>query len=233
MYAKSSYIGKVIAILMLVVFPFSLNAEVTEEYSDNTCFSDQWIITRSASEHRNAKGVKALREVGHAPLQAKEKSASAVLVAPAKLDTSNPDKQKTEELSNRSNLCRSLDNKRRIALRNKRKGIHFSINDLRDFGCSCNYEVKASKTPNDPYYSLEWGLERIGAQSAWDITTGDDSVVVFVIDSGVDTSHPDLQDNLWSNPNEIPNDGIDNDNNGYVDDVHGINAISGTALRKN
>ncbi|MEB3881890.1 S8 family serine peptidase, partial [Lyngbya sp. CCY1209] len=60
----------------------------------------------------------------------------------------------------------------------------------------------------------------IDAPEAWDVQTGND-VVVGVIDTGVDYNHPDLANNMWTNPGETPGDGIDNDGNGYVDDVHG------------
>lgn len=219
-----------VLVFLASLLPATLLAQANEEFSDNTCFSDQWILAKSFSDLRNEKGVEALNEVGHKKLTAKDQSASALLVAPPKLDTSKTDQHQTEELTNKRNLCSALDKKRREAIKNKRKGIHFDINDLRDFGCSCNYEVKATRTPNDQYYSLEWGLERIAASTAWDTTTGNNSVVVFVIDSGVDVSHPDLVGNIWTNQAEIPGDGIDNDGNGYVDDIHGINAITGQAL---
>ena len=69
--------------------------------------------------------------------------------------------------------------------------------------------------------NLAWGVERITAPKAWERTTGSDEVVVAVIDSGVDTSVPQLAGKIWSNANEIPENGIDDDANGYIDDVHG------------
>jgi len=87
-------------------------------------------------------------------------------------------------------------------------------------------------TPNDPSYPLLWGLNNTGqtggtpdadidAPEAWDIQTGNPNTVIGVIDTGVDYNHPDLVDNIWTNPGEIGGDGIDNDNNGYIDDVRG------------
>lgn len=86
--------------------------------------------------------------------------------------------------------------------------------------------------PNDPDFSHLYGLNNTGqtggladadinAPEAWDIFTGSSSVVVASIDTGVDYRHPDLAANIWTNPGEIPDDGIDNDGNGFVDDVHG------------
>lgn len=86
--------------------------------------------------------------------------------------------------------------------------------------------------PNDPLAPSMWGLDNTGqtggtpdadidAPEAWDITTGDSSLVVAVIDSGSDLTHEDLAPNLWTNPGEIPGNSIDDDGNGYVDDVFG------------
>ena len=86
-------------------------------------------------------------------------------------------------------------------------------------------------TPNDPSWlnNSLWGLKQIRADTAWSsFTTGDGSVVVADIDTGVNYLHPDLAANMWRNPGEIPANGVDDDGNGYVDDVHGINVITHT-----
>ncbi|MFN2164853.1 MAG: S8 family serine peptidase, partial [Anaerolineae bacterium] len=64
-------------------------------------------------------------------------------------------------------------------------------------------------------------MANIHAAQAWDVTTGDASLVVADIDTGIDRSHPDLAANMWTNPGEIEGNGIDDDGNGYVDDIHG------------
>lgn len=84
-----------------------------------------------------------------------------------------------------------------------------------------NYKVYPSATPNDPQFSSQWPLTKISATAAWDNTTGSSTVLVGVLDTGIDFNHPDLAANIWTNPGEVAGDGIDNDNNGYVDDVRG------------
>ncbi|MCC6350015.1 MAG: S8 family serine peptidase [Candidatus Eisenbacteria bacterium] len=90
----------------------------------------------------------------------------------------------------------------------------------------------ADRVPDDTRYPDQWSLANRGqgggipgadirAEFAWDFTTGDSSVVVGVIDTGVDLAHPDLAGNLWTNPGEIPGNGVDDEGDGYVDDVHG------------
>ncbi len=92
-----------------------------------------------------------------------------------------------------------------------------------------NHEIQWRDIPNDPSYSLQSKqFDQIRIQNVWDITTGGltsdgDTIVVAVIDRGVDYLHEDLNENFWRNHAEIPNDGIDNDLNGYIDDFFGYN----------
>ena len=104
-----------------------------------------------------------------------------------------------------------------------------------------HYVELRGTTPNDPLFSQQWqwynqgqnggnrGLD-IGLQQAWDSTTGGvtargDSIVVAIIDTGIDSSHADLRPNLWRNAQEIPNNRIDDDGNGYIDDYRGWNSL--------
>lgn len=104
-----------------------------------------------------------------------------------------------------------------------------------------NYIVKAYRLPNDARFNDLWGLHNtaqnvngttgttsadIDATDAWDISAGSPSVIVAVLDTGVDYNHPDLKDNIWRNTGETScTDGIDNDKNGYIDDCIGWNFL--------
>ncbi|MCD6351166.1 MAG: S8 family serine peptidase [Armatimonadetes bacterium] len=78
-----------------------------------------------------------------------------------------------------------------------------------------------SLVPNDPRYSEQYQWPRVSAPDGWDMTTGSPTVTVAVVDTGTDLDHPDLASRLWVNGDEVPGDGIDNDGNGYVDDING------------
>lgn len=82
--------------------------------------------------------------------------------------------------------------------------------------------------PNDPYYSLQYAPPLIQAPAAWGVSTGNRTVVVAVLDSGIDLTHPDLAGNLWTNPRDVAANGIDDELNGFIDDVNGWNFIDGT-----
>lgn len=112
-----------------------------------------------------------------------------------------------------------------------------SLTSLKSFNAieSATYEEevtlrKAKKIPNDPDFNQQWSLETqnngadINISGVWQKSVGSQDYVVAVVDEGVDISHRDLKANLWTNTGEIPGNGIDDDNNGYIDDVHGWNA---------
>ncbi|MSQ61896.1 MAG: hypothetical protein EXR43_04885 [Dehalococcoidia bacterium] len=94
-----------------------------------------------------------------------------------------------------------------------------------------NALLHAEAAPNDPLYAQqEWYTKLIGLPAAWDRQTGLPGVTVAVIDTGIDREHEDLRARLWINAREIPGDGIDNDQNGCIDDVNGCNFV--TLLRE-
>lgn len=95
-----------------------------------------------------------------------------------------------------------------------------------------NYIRSKDAVPNDPRYAEMWALKNtrqlngqtgadIRAEQAWDRTTGSSAVVVGVVDEGIDVTHPDLKANVWTNPGEIAGNGLDDDRDGFVDDVNG------------
>jgi subtilisin family serine protease len=100
-----------------------------------------------------------------------------------------------------------------------------------------DYEYRAQDAPSDPLFDLLWGLRNtgqsggapgvdIGAMSAWEHGTGSRAVYIGVIDSGIDYRHADLGANVWTNPREVAANGIDDDGNGWVDDIHGIDPLA-------
>ncbi len=89
-----------------------------------------------------------------------------------------------------------------------------------------NYIYRVLATPNDPRYGELYGMTKIQAPTAWNTTTGSSSVVVAIIDTGVIYTHEDLAPNMWRNPGEIAGNNLDDDNNGYRDDVFGIDVAN-------
>ena len=87
--------------------------------------------------------------------------------------------------------------------------------------CQPNFVYTASVIPNDTNYSSLYGMGKIAAPEAWETNTGSADIVVAVVDTGIDYTHPDLAANIWTNLGEKPGNGIDDDGNGYIDDIHG------------
>ncbi len=103
-----------------------------------------------------------------------------------------------------------------------------------------DYLVRLERTPDDPRFAEQWALQNTGQTGGtpgadvrgprgWDIATDASSVIVGVVDTGSDLTHPDLASNLWVNEGEIAGNGIDDDGNGYIDDVHGYDFINDDA----
>lgn len=122
------------------------------------------------------------------------------------------------------------------------KGLNEAIEELKDSGLvqsiEPDYIVYSDNIPNDTYFDVLWGMNNTGQSSgtadsdidapeAWDIEVGSGNIVVAVIDTGVDYNHADLVHNMWHNPGEIPGNGVDDDRNGYIDDIYGIDARNG------
>ncbi len=95
-----------------------------------------------------------------------------------------------------------------------------------------NYRAELLQAPNDPSFGDLWGLYNTGqhggtadadidATDAWDSLTSTGDLVVSIIDTGIDDNHPDLAGSIWTNSGEIPSNAIDDDANGYIDDVYG------------
>ncbi|MCX6800036.1 MAG: S8 family peptidase, partial [Candidatus Falkowbacteria bacterium] len=80
--------------------------------------------------------------------------------------------------------------------------------------------------PSDTFFDEQWYLKKIKAIEAWDITRDSPNIVIAIIDSGVEIDNPDLKDNVWRNVKEAPDNGIDDDKNGYVDDVNGWDFVN-------
>lgn len=118
----------------------------------------------------------------------------------------------------------------------RKKNIHPLIRYIKNFPsvkhAEPNYIHRIFTIPDDPDFSLQWALHNIAqsggtedadvdAPESWDVEQGNSAVVIAVVDTGVDYTHTDLIDNLWHNPGEVPDNGIDDDDNGYVDDTVG------------
>jgi subtilisin family serine protease len=212
---------------LTVVAATALQAQETPE---NTCFSGEYILSGHI-DSKLEKQLKNLQSLTRVPLKIAEKSISTVLIK--EVPTAHIPSEKKEIVPDhrRYNLCYQLERKwRREKLERERKG---SYTIIRRPICSCNQVISPNLiTPNDNYYSMQWALNNpddsdIDAPQAWEMGTGSSDTIVAVIDTGVDYTHPDLAENMWKNPGELGGvPGVDDDGNGYIDDIYGINAIN-------
>ena len=162
----------------------------------------------SAEPAKSAVGLRVVKNLGRSQLLRKGSTARALTI-----DSSEQQEREFVEWDPGDTTCKELLASGTVAM------------------CEPNYKLSIDNTPNDPSLSSLWGLSAdigVDAMRAWNLTTGSTEVVVAIIDTGVDYNHPDLAANIWSNPGEIPGNGLDDDHNGYIDDIHGINTIRGS-----
>ena len=123
----------------------------------------------------------------------------------------------------------------KLTIQNTEKASHISLDHVARVkgihACQNDTPVEWRREPNDPDFSIQEGLQLIDIERAWDFTTGGTTpsgrqIVIAIMDEGYDVTHEDLIPNLWTNPGEIPNNGFDDDNNGYIDDHLGLNVAT-------
>lgn len=188
---------------------------------ERECFSGQYILNVSSIKSKAKNEIKAAKDLLPLNLNITDETREAVLLE--KLDADNSLRPyKTANL-----ICAFLQSQ----IREERKRNVNRFNRLANVRCECNEKLSIANVPNDQHYPLLWGLNQQGnndsnAKEAWTIATGSKEIVIGVLDTGVDYNHPDLAPNMWKNPSEIPGNGFDDDGNGYVDDIYGINAIT-------
>lgn len=201
-----------------------------QEDEDQECLEGQWILSVNEIPGLRARAVDAIREVSSGRLEVASSTARALLLTPPEQVQIAYRRLHARSVSYhpRNNLCMRMRDSARQELRRQRVSNKASL--LRRFSCSCNGKVSLAAIPNDPSLYLQWALNQsndvdMNLPEAWNLYTGSSTTVVAVIDTGIDYTHPDLAANIWINEADPPN-GIDDDNNGYVDDRHGYNALA-------
>lgn len=219
------------ALLALQVICFSAAVSAAEDDTaspEAACFSGEYIVSASPVRARREKTVDEFDEAVTGPVSIADEGARVMLLETRDADAKENGGRKVSYEKGQK-LCEQLRRKQRAQrLASVRMGTREVV---RRISCSCNGQVNVSATPNDGYWNVLWGLHGsndvdMDAPAAWNLSTGSDEVVVVVTDTGVDYTHPDLRDNMWINPGETAANGIDDDGNGYIDDIHGINAIT-------
>lgn len=221
-----------LAIAVGLSSPIAASAQESDQ-GPELCLTQQFILSRVG--HSNGRLnliLKMLRRLSAAPLTVPEMSTSAIRLQEHRGTGDGGNAVPCEDI--RQNRCELLRKHRRSAIREAQAtGERASLSALRLAAqdCSLNGLVNSTHTPNDYYYVRDylWGLNQgndidIDAPEAWDKSKGSDGIVVAVIDTGIDWNHPDLVANMWTNDDEIPNNGVDDDSNGYVDDYYGWNS---------
>jgi len=215
----------IFSIYILALIPANL---IAQDAKPIQCIKDEYVITVSKVSALRKKAVDALDSVSKAAVVVNEESPQ-VLLLEEKIggDLDN----KPVSYSSKRDLCVKLKENRREKLRVSRASDTVEMAPRR-ISCSCNGVLSLdSYAPRDPLATSQWAITQnsdidMNLDRAWDLHTGTSDTVIAVIDTGIDYNHPDLAANIWTNPNEIPGNNIDDDGNGWVDDIHGINSIN-------
>ncbi len=205
------------ALLCLCLLPSASAAE-------DECFEGEYVVSRSTIEEKNVKALQEVAKASARPVSLVDESDRVFLVKDSAVKGALTAGEKRIVKKSQSVLCSRLQQRLR-----QQRAANAGI--VRRIECSCNAVMRAVVTPNDPLFYSQWGMHQsngidMNLPEAWELTVGSPDTVVAVIDTGVDYDHADLRDNMWRNPGEIPDNGIDDDQNGYIDDVYGINAIN-------
>lgn len=199
---------------------YAVFAAIVLALTSSSAFAQRWVYDGAIVSTRGPTKARALLAAGlpKIPLNFSSQSLSShtVLVSEkqrgvALLETRGDESPKL--YSRKNNPC-------------KRAKMRRALKNLSGARCEPNYAQFATTTPNDPLYNRAYENTLMSLESAWGISTGKDDLVVVVIDTGVLYTHPDLADNIWINKNEIPGNGVDDDNNSVIDDVYGVNTIT-------
>src|SRR3989338_5242653 len=128
--------------------------------------------------------------------------------------------ERIDRLANRTNLY--------LMKFGKNKSVEDVVNDYKKDPsieyAEPNYILEIRTTPNDPSFSSQYHHTNLDSKNAWNITTGNTTVVIAIIDTGVEWNHSDLSDNIWNNTDETVNS-TDDDNNNYTDDIRGFDFV--------
>ena len=196
---------KVTIILYLSVVFLAFGGETAN--AEKYVFPEAVITVRRESQNLPESQAKAAAVAG---VVQKQVTQTAYVVGEKTAAGSSP-----RPYSRKQNLC-------------KRAKIRKMLAKIPGSRCEPNYAYFQSTTPNDYYFSNQYGANLTALTSAWEKTTGRNDLVVLLVDTGIAYNHPDLRENIWNNPREIPGNGLDDDKNGVVDDVYGYNAITGS-----
>lgn len=219
----------------LIASAFALSATYAMAQDEEAkALKDEYVITLSTIPALAQKSLDEAMDAGQKAMVVEEQSRHSALIVP-KYHWNEGEVVPEDEAGD---LCERIERRQRRAEKQLREaGLMGAVAPgrpiLRRISCAPNAILEIFEAPNDPSYSLTWGLNQssdidMNAPEAWSISKGSSNVVMAVIDTGVQRTHPDLAANMWVNSAEVPGDGIDNDGNGYVDDYYGWNAITRT-----